>query len=121
MSANGSRHNSVRLNILSLRQTTFDSIMNEVAENESKLKATLGIRRETGYGARARSRLGRKQTRQSDRSALSVGADLGFSLFITPAGSKRSPAKSELDSRFFGANRATEPSPLSATRSDAGI
>jgi hypothetical protein len=88
MSPNGSRHNSVRLNDLSLRQTRFDSTMNNVAGNESKLKATLGIRRETGYGARARIRLGRKKARQSHRSALSGGGDLGFPLFITRAGSK---------------------------------
>src|SRR5260370_5333293 len=93
--------------LLSLRQTTFDSIINKVAGNGLKLRATLGIASEMGYGARARNSLDDRQARQSHRSAFSGGADLGFCLFITRTGSKSSPAKSELDPRFFGAHPGT--------------
>jgi hypothetical protein len=48
-----------------LRQTTFDSIINKVGRNGLKLKATLGIGSERGYGARARNRLDGRQARQA--------------------------------------------------------
>jgi hypothetical protein len=105
----------------SLRQATFDSIINKVFGDELKLNATLGIGSERGYGAGARYRLDGRQAKQSHRLAFSGGDDLGFSSFITRAGSERSPAKFKLDSRFFGTNRRTEPSPVSAPQSHAGI
>jgi hypothetical protein len=108
-------------NASSLRQVPFDSTINKVAGNGLKLKATLGIGSERGCGTRACNRLDGRQAEQSHRSAFAGSDDLAFSLFTTRAGSRSGPATSELDSRFFGANRGTEPSQLSAPRSDAGI
>src|ERR1700726_4344274 len=108
-------------NTLKLSHPVFESTINSVAWNGARPKTELEIVSERGCGARAHNLLDGRQAKESLRSAFSGGDALGFSYFITLTGSKSAPAKSELNPRFFGANRGTELRPLSTPRSDAGI
>jgi hypothetical protein len=74
---------------------------------------------EKEYRARTRSRLDGAEPTLSSAS-FSGGDGMGDSLFITRTGRQSCPAKSELDSGFFGTKRRAEPSAVSLIQSIPG-